>query len=201
MFGNRKSLLVIVFVLLSCVALHAGGRIPAKDFRFGLNIEGGIKFIGPTMFHGKSGFIFKFNETFSLIPYMGIYPDAWEDEHISGRYWNGSEYVYEYNTETVEDVTVDAGITFRFEFPKEIIRRSTSFEYDVEEQKFLHHHYYSAFRPFVQFHVGTFLGGGFGFLYYFTGAISAGLNVDVGYNLAAHDGFGVSPKMVIALSF
>ncbi|MCD4693127.1 MAG: hypothetical protein K8R79_09445 [Calditrichales bacterium] len=202
MFGNKKYILLIVIVFSFSNILLAGSRIPAKDFRIGINIEGGVKFIGPTMFHGKTGIVLKFNETFSLIPYVGVYPNeqTYEETH---EYWNSRTMRYEYKTytETDDDVTVDAGITLRFEYPSEIVRRSTSYEYDIDEQKFLHHYYYSAFRPFWQLHLGTFLGAGGGFLYYFNGTISMGLNVDVGYNLAAEEGFGVSPKLVIAMSF
>lgn len=193
MFGNKKYILLIVIVFSFSNILLAGSRIPAKDFRIGINIEGGVKFIGPSMFHGKTGIVLKFNEKFSVIPYAGVYPDEYTETYYYDR--------YEEHTETYEDVTVDAGITLRFEYPSEIVRRSTSYEYDIDEQKFLHHYYYSAFRPFVQLHLGTFLGAGGGFLYYFNGTISMGLNVDVGYNLAAEEGFGVSPKLVIAMSF
>lgn len=196
MFGNKKYLTLIIILFSFSNILCAGDRIPAKDFRFGLNIEGGIKFIGPSGFHGRSGFILKFNEKFSLIPYIGVYPDEYTetDTYYGGGYYNNEEY-------TNDEEVVDAGITLRFEYPREIIKRSTSYEYDIDEQKFLHHHYYSPFRLFWQLHLGSFMGAGGGFLYYLNGAVSIGLNIDVGYNLAAEEGFGISPKVVIATSF
>ena len=180
MFGNNKCFLLVVSLVFFSNILIAGSRIPAEDFRIGMNIEGGVKFIGPIMFHGKTGLILKFKETFSLIPYVGVYPDEREEEYSKSyevRYWDSQDQIYRYRTEyetyteTDDDATIDAGITLRFEYPREIVRRSTSYEYDADEQKFLHHYYYSAFRPFFQLHLGTFLGIGGGFLYYFNGAI------------------------------
>ena len=189
MSGN-KIIFIIIILFFQVTLIHAGGRIPAQDFRFGLDIQSGIKLLDPMGFHGKGGLLFN---KFSIIPYVGTYPDEYSEEEYYGN--------DDYSTETYTTEGLDVGVTFRFEYPAEIIHKSTFYEYDIEEQKFLHHYYYSPFRPYFQFHVGSFLGIGGGFLYYFTGAVGLGLNVDAGYNLAVENGLGIIPKVNITTAF
>jgi len=206
MCGNKKIVSVIIlFFLFSLIHAHAASDgIPAKSFRLGMDIEPGFKFVGPSGFHMKMGISLKFDDKFSVIPYFAMYPDEQEEEYS---YYN--DY-YPYNTYpgmdhsgdtyTSSEVVVDAGVIFRFEFPKKIVRKSTMYEYDVVSRRFLHYYYYTRFRPYFQFILGSFMGAGGGFNYYFNSNASFGLGMDIGYNLAAEEGFGIIPKAIVTVA-
>jgi hypothetical protein len=167
----------------------AGSRkIPSKNFRIGIVFEPGIKLGIPVGFHGKVGIALKFKEKLTLIPYVGMFPDQEEME------WWGDEI------ETWTTTVIDAGLTVRYEFMREVVRKSTNFEYDVDNQEFLHHYYYTEWRLFGQVHLGTFIGAGGGIFYYINGITAIGLSADLGYNLTAKNGFAFIPKLVVLVA-
>ncbi|NOX36690.1 MAG: hypothetical protein GXO78_04055 [Calditrichaeota bacterium] len=201
MYGNNKKLIIKIIICIFVIAsnINAGNRIPGKDFRIGVNMESGLKIIGPSNFHGKIGIQFKIKEKTTLIPYIGIYPDQITREHQYEEYNpRTGRYVPTTVEHTYNETILDAGLTIRFEKLREIVLKSTAFEYDYIEQKFLKRYYYKPFRRFFQFHFGTFFGIGTGFLYYFSGNFALGVNTDVGYNLLGEKGFGVSFKLIIS---
>jgi len=197
MFGskyNKAALALMAVLALAATAFGGQKKLPGRSFRFGLDLEPGYKFIQGSGFQFNAGLVFKFNEKISLIPHFGMYPYQLINKFTSP--W------YSYSDTTTE-TALNAGLTLRMEVLKEVPTKNTRYEYDSESQEFIHYKYYEPLRPYLQFHLGTFMGAGGGFNYYLSSASSIGLGCDIGYNLTAEDskGLGIIPKGVLTFGF
>jgi hypothetical protein len=215
MCGNniKRYILTLGVTILAVVmsnpdpALPGGRKIPVKNFQLGLDIEPGFKFIGGLGFLGNGGIMLKFKDKFSIIPHFGMFPYTYDKEYTYDDYvydpLYGWRWIQKTDTQESDDLTINAGVTVRMEFPRKIIIKSTKFEYDVDKHEFQHYYYHSPFRPYVQVHLGTFMGLGGGVLYYFHPAFAVGGGADLGLNLMAEDNkFGiVAPKLVLVTGF
>jgi hypothetical protein len=195
MFGNRHRALLssaLMAGLFMAFALHAGERrLPEKNFRFGLDAEPGFKFVSGTSFQYDVGLVFKIRDRLSLIPRFGMHSYEY-DKKLSG-------YTRKYS-----DEALNIGLTARFEFLSRITVENTKYEYDAESREFMHYYFSTPLRPYVQLHLGTFVGTGGGVMYYLVQNLGLGLGADLGYNFLADSnaGFGViAPKAVIVYTF
>ena len=196
MFGNKyiTSALALMAVLVLAGSAAAERKLAGRDFRVGLNLEPGFKFVSGSGFAFQIGLMLKFNEKTSLIPHFGMHPYEYESE--------STFYGFTF-TDTVAGSALNAGLTLRYEMLKAVPARNTRFEYDTEGEEFVHYKYYAPLRPYFQAHLGTFMGAGMGMNYYITGNTALGLGLDFGYNLQAEEsaGFGVIPKGILIIGF
>ncbi|MDP2807931.1 MAG: hypothetical protein Q8O74_07335 [bacterium] len=212
MFGNKyitSALALMAALALAATAFGGQRKLPGRSFRFGLDLEPGFKFINGSGFQFNAGLIFKFNEKISLIPHIGMYPYQYINK-TSYTYLSGYDpitfapiYSTQTLTDTMDNTAMNIGLTLRVEILKEVPTKNTRYEYDSETQEFIHYRYYEPLRPYLQFHLGTFMGAGGGVNYYLSSASSIGLGCDIGYNLTAKDskGLGIIPKGVLTFGF
>jgi hypothetical protein len=201
MCGN-KTVRRTCLVLLAVCALGSGifsaaateRRLPEESFRFGIELEPGLKNVNGEGFQLDYGLVCKFQERFSIIPRFGFqyYEYKSKDEF-------GDSY-------TANDNALNIGVTLRYEFVRRLTLENTRYEYDVEKHEFNHYYYASAFRPYVQMHVGSFTGFGGGMSYYILPVLGLGIGADMGWNwiaLSDHQaGYAIiAPKAVVSFLF
>lgn len=197
MFGSKYSKAAMVLALIAFTVVgtaSAERKLPGREFRVGLDLEPGFKFVNGSSFSIQFGLMLKFNEAVSLIPHFGMHPYEYESEY--------SFYGYTF-TDTLEETAANIGLTLRFEKLTAVPTRNTRYEFDTESEEFVHYQYYRPLRPYFQAHLGTFMGAGAGVNYYITGNTAMGLGIDIGYNLQAEEsaGMGVIPKAIVMIGF
>jgi hypothetical protein len=184
MCGNKTALLKFCVVSAAIITLVTGSTgnswayqraLPAKDFRIGFDMQPGFAFLDFAGFNAPVGISLKFKEKFCLIPTFAM------------------------------GEALDFSLGFRFEFPTELVTKTTQFEYDVERHEFTHHYYYNTWRPYFQLNAGTYCGAGGGVLGYISSTVAIGFGGELGYSFMANNGDGqfffTLPKLCISVSF
>jgi hypothetical protein len=203
MCGNktvRMACLVLLAVSMPGIGILSASesRLPEEPFRFGIECEPGLKNVNSEAFQLDYGLVFKIQERFSIIPRFGF--QYYEYQKSVSSFSGGSQTV------TSSDNALNIVVTLRYEFVKRLTVENTRYEYAVDKHEFNHYYYASAFRPYVQMHVGTFTGFGGGMSYYVLPVLGLGIGADMGWNwiaLSDHQaGYAIiAPKAVVSFLF
>ncbi|MFP4522649.1 MAG: hypothetical protein ACLFQK_10930 [Fibrobacterota bacterium] len=214
MSGNNikfiKKTVIFITILICCSSLFAEERkLKAEDYRWGFSFEPGAKWMSGDNVHPSLGVLCKIKERLSIILNFGSFFYTYtEKEYKSYCHWDSesSEDVCFIDTVEIDkdDDVLEAGFTFRLEFPRKVPYKSTKYEYDVDGRKFLSRNYYSPVRPYAQISIGNYAGIGGGVNYYFSEVFSVGIGVDFINNFEVEDKNSeglVAPEVLITAAF